>query len=558
MAQGYADASNGQMARFNVVGGLAVTNDGVYIYVADEYNHRVRRVKAKTGETTTFAGDGESLVRVGLPALESSFNYPESVTLAPDGTELFLACKYSVLKISISTGFTALVAGDQKGDSDGFGEAAFSTALRLTFARDGLSLFISDMNNHKIRRFSLLTNQTTTVAGQTGVTGSADGVPSEASLVSPVGMSVSPDGQRLYFAQKLGHNVRMMNIMETHCECEHGTSLEGYMSQVYAHGQVNKTEQHFCYEDGVYKCISCEDGHMLTNFLPGYFVVNKDNSSACSVAMGQFSAQHPARCCYDGPCAEVGWEENMLGHPSICGGTDESGLGCSGEVSHAEARAHCEAMGGRLCTVDELLSNETQGTGCDYDDRGIWSDTFESDCPAPQPVCAGNVSLPSLYLSLSLSVSVYVIVFLPVSASSSVYSFSFLLFAYLLVHTESVWDEEFVFPQMGSILFSDCLLVFVFLCVCVCMCMYVCMSVCLSVCVSVCPVVSQSYASVPTVTQPCSTQRTFPSFAVAVELIVSRAIRVSTCPPLRQRAAKPVNRTRASAPTASLVPTPRS
>ena len=38
-----------------------------------------------------------------------------------------------------------------------------------------------------------------------------------------------------------------------------------------------------------------------------------------------------------------------------------------------QAGAICMAAGGRLCTFEEMMNDETQGTGCGHDNRLIWS-----------------------------------------------------------------------------------------------------------------------------------------------------------------------------------------
>ena len=61
----------------------------------------------------------------------------------------------------------------------------------------------------------------------------------------------------------------------------------------------------------------------------------------------------------------------------VCGGSRDFGQGvdCSGPVSWTEARDFCEGVGARLCTEDELLNDETKGSGCALDDELIWSRT---------------------------------------------------------------------------------------------------------------------------------------------------------------------------------------
>ena len=48
---------------------------------------------------------------------------------------------------------------------------------------------------------------------------------------------------------------------------------------------------------------------------------------------------------------------------------------CKSFKSFEEAEAHCEGMGARLCTQDELFMGEAAWTGCGYDGYLVWSST---------------------------------------------------------------------------------------------------------------------------------------------------------------------------------------
>ena len=58
----------------------------------------------------------------------------------------------------------------------------------------------------------------------------------------------------------------------------------------------------------------------------------------------------------------------------MCGESIASPLpGFSGTVSHSGAALHCAGVSARLCTLDELIADETAGTGCGYDLQYTWS-----------------------------------------------------------------------------------------------------------------------------------------------------------------------------------------
>ena len=60
------------------------------------------------------------------------------------------------------------------------------------------------------------------------------------------------------------------------------------------------------------------------------------------------------------------------GSEFVCGESNGVHLGgCSGLQTWLTAVDHCEAVGARLCTVNELLSDEVRGTGCNKDFKEV-------------------------------------------------------------------------------------------------------------------------------------------------------------------------------------------
>lgn len=83
-----------------------------------------------------------------------------------------------------------------------------------------------------------------------------------------------------------------------------------------------------------------------------------------------------AATCSTSTCGDLGWTYLMKlnGAEDVCGGNPNAG-GCDGLVSWKDGRDLCEAQGARLCSVQELLSNEARGVGCGYDSQLVWSST---------------------------------------------------------------------------------------------------------------------------------------------------------------------------------------
>jgi hypothetical protein len=95
---------------------------------------------------------------------------------------------------------------------------------------------------------------------------------------------------------------------------------------------------------------------------------------------------HEVTCCAD--TAGTGFEQR---YPSTCpdvwGEADTNGQACAHALNVADAVVHCSAMGGRLCTADELERDCTRDTGCGHNWDLVWSstdDASQADFPQNQ------------------------------------------------------------------------------------------------------------------------------------------------------------------------------
>src|SRR6478752_4689917 len=83
------------------------------LYLSDTFNHRIRRVDAKTGIITTVAGNGKKgFSGDGGKATDASLNEPYGIELDADGN-LFIVDRlnYCVRKVDAKTAFISTVAG---------------------------------------------------------------------------------------------------------------------------------------------------------------------------------------------------------------------------------------------------------------------------------------------------------------------------------------------------------------------------------------------------------------------------------------------------------------
>ena len=204
---GNADSTDNTGATAKFYYPFGVTTDGTNLYVADQYNHSIRRVVIATGETTTLAGTGspgnaDSTDGTGSTAL---FSFPCGITT--DGTYLYVADSNNntIRQVVIATGETTTLAGSgAAGSADGTGATAtFNYPSGIT--SDGTNLYVADSNNNTIRQVVIATSETTTLAGS-GAAGSADGIGTAATFNSP--SSITTDGSNLYVADTNNNTIR--------------------------------------------------------------------------------------------------------------------------------------------------------------------------------------------------------------------------------------------------------------------------------------------------------------------------------------------------------------
>jgi streptogramin lyase len=170
-------------------------------YIADTYNHRIRKVDGKTGIITTVAGTGsKGFSGDGGPATSARLRYPFNVFLDSTGNIYIVdTYNYRIRKIDAATQIITTVAGDGNSGNTGDGGLATDASIRKSYdvALDSAgNLFIADTHNHAIRKVEATTGIINTVVGQSASAGfSGDGgLATDAKLNSPTGVYVDESG----------------------------------------------------------------------------------------------------------------------------------------------------------------------------------------------------------------------------------------------------------------------------------------------------------------------------------------------------------------------------
>jgi len=155
---GFADGSF-EIARFRSPQGIAFSEDGRTLYVADTGNHAIRMIDLVNRRVTTLAGTGKQ-----------SQEYPPPPGI---GTSVALSSPWDV-------------------------------------EVEGNTLYIAMAGSHQIWKMDLLTQTLSPLSGS-GAEGYEDGPGKDAELAQPSGLSLGSD-RRLYFADSEGSSIRYVDL----------------------------------------------------------------------------------------------------------------------------------------------------------------------------------------------------------------------------------------------------------------------------------------------------------------------------------------------------------
>lgn len=196
----------GTAASFYYPAGMAV--DAVdNLYIADYGNNKIRKI-SPDGTVSTFAGTGVAGSSDGNVST-AQFNGATGVCVDSFGN-VFVADYYNnkIRKIDTSGEVSTFAGSGTIGSADGIGNAASFHYPAIVAVDAANNLFITDEENHKIRKIT--TDRTVTTFAGNGTIGATDGISTLAQFNFPTGVAVD-NSNNVFVCDYSNHKIRKIN-----------------------------------------------------------------------------------------------------------------------------------------------------------------------------------------------------------------------------------------------------------------------------------------------------------------------------------------------------------
>ena len=290
--EGSADGQ-GTNASFYYPSGITIDGQG-NLYVTDQDNQTIRKIDSNNN-VTTIAGQVGNTGSANGQGTNATFSGPNGITADGQGNLYVVDQDNSTIRKIDSNNNVTTIAGRAgyrfQGSADGQGtNASFSVPAGITADGQG-NLYVVDQNNFTIRKIDS-NNNVTTIAGQAGISGSADGQGTNASFNYP--NSITRDGQgNLYVTDPSNQTIRKIDSNNN------VTTIAGQVgNQGSANGQG--TNATFYYPTGI---TSDSQGNLYVTDLYNETIRKVDSNYTVTTIAGQVGLQGSS----DGPAANVDW-----------------------------------------------------------------------------------------------------------------------------------------------------------------------------------------------------------------------------------------------------------
>lgn len=197
---GFADGVR-TAASFGYPAGIAIDKNS-NVYVADSYNHSIRKISA-SGTVTTLAGTGSAGSTNGT-GTAASFYYPQGIAVDKNNN-VYLADgnNYLLRKITPAGVVTTLAGNGTPGNTSGTGTNASFGLIKNIAVDDSNNIYMADCNNYVIRKVTPA--GVVSIFAGSGNVGFGDGQGAAASFSQNFGLATDAAGN-VYVADA-GNNL---------------------------------------------------------------------------------------------------------------------------------------------------------------------------------------------------------------------------------------------------------------------------------------------------------------------------------------------------------------
>jgi len=226
-AAGYSDQ------QVNNPYGLVIGPDRA-LYFCDLDNQRIRRLDLRTRRTSTVAGNGQkAYAGDGGPATAASLNMPHEIQFDAAG-HLYIAERdnHVVRRVDAKTGTISTFAGTGTAGFSGDGGPASAAQLRqphsIAVDPGRKFLLICDIGNHRIRRVAFATGAIDTFGGTGDPQPTPDGAPLKGTPLNGPRTIVFDSSGDLYLALREGNAIYRVDGPASTLHRVAGTGEQGY------------------------------------------------------------------------------------------------------------------------------------------------------------------------------------------------------------------------------------------------------------------------------------------------------------------------------------------
>jgi DNA-binding beta-propeller fold protein YncE len=197
---------------------MTLSQDGLFLYVADRLNHALREVDLSANTIRTLVGNGQQGRRrqYNGPATGVQLNSPWDIERVGSTIHIAMAGSHQMWRYDISTQTVAVHAGTgaESCNNGPLAESTFSQPSGI--ATDGTTLFIADSEDSTIRGVAVdPMGVVTSIAGSEDLFGFGlmDGIGKSALFQHPLGIELitTTDGPALIVTDTYNHVLRRVH-----------------------------------------------------------------------------------------------------------------------------------------------------------------------------------------------------------------------------------------------------------------------------------------------------------------------------------------------------------